>query len=397
MNSGLVSECVTAIHGTATQAVFYVTGGGTGAISALLRIPGASGTVLEVRVPYSRESFLDTLNGETVPVSYASADAAGALARAALKRAVRLAMPGVKVIGVGAACALSTQRERRGMDCIHVAIASLRREVRYGLALGRDSTLSNAEIRGVQEDKASAVVLHAVMEGCEVESEIKLLPSVLSDDDEINRCVIENVDPILAVLDGTCGFAEVCGERVTAEATCANIILPGSFNPVHRGHRALLDAAMRVMRERGEVNIRGGYELSARNPDKGVLEVTEVSRRTAHFQNEPLIISGAALFVEKAQLYRGAAFVVGYDTAERLVMPKYYGGLDAMVSALAWVMGRGSVILVGARVNKEGTLKTLADMTVPAGLHDLFIEIPVELFREDVSSTELRESGKGGI
>lgn len=39
----------------------------------------------------------------------------------------------------------------------------------------------------------------------------------------------------------------------------------------------------------------------------------------------------APLFTDKAKLYPGATFVVGYDTGVRLVNPDYYGGGEGMI------------------------------------------------------------------
>ena len=97
----------------------------------------------------------------------------------------------------------------------------------------------------------------------------------------------------------------------------------------------------------------------------------------------------------------GATFVVGHDTAVRLVMPKYYGeSWDA--SRVRRDRERGCSFLVAGRLaaavgddDATGARRflTLADVDVPAPLRDLFEEIPG--FREDVSSTEIRaEEGR---
>ena len=50
-------------HAPAPQVALYVTGGGMQLVPWLLAVPGASSSVLEVRVPYARPS-LDELLGE---------------------------------------------------------------------------------------------------------------------------------------------------------------------------------------------------------------------------------------------------------------------------------------------------------------------------------------------
>jgi hypothetical protein len=49
----------------------------------------------------------------------------------------------------------------------------------------------------------------------------------------------------------------------------------------------------------------------------------------------------APLFTLKARLYPQSTFVVGYDTAVRLVMPKYYDGEAGMLSQFSELRVRG--------------------------------------------------------
>ena len=50
-------------------------------------------------------------------------------------------------------------------------------------------------------------------------------------------------------------------------------------------------------------------------------------RRVAQFAEVgPVWLTRAATFAEKAALFPGAAFVLGWDTAVRVIDPKYYGG-----------------------------------------------------------------------
>ena len=59
----------------------------------------------------------------------------------------------------------------------------------------------------------------------------------------------------------------------------------------------------------------------------------------------------APLFTDKARLFPDSVFAVGYDTAVRLVAPKYYGGSnDGMVLAMAALHGARCRLLVAGRV-----------------------------------------------
>jgi hypothetical protein len=73
--------------------------------------------------------------------------------------------------------------------------------------------------------------------------------------------------------------------------------------------------------------------MSVSHPDKGTLPLSEVQRRVAQFaggtSSTPAVgapyavaLTRAALFTQKARLFPGCAFVVGVDTARRILDPK---------------------------------------------------------------------------
>lgn len=82
-------------------------------VSWLLSVPGASRTMLEVKVPYSTSSLAEVL-GHEPEAAYASSETAAELARAAYRQAANLSEFGAAILGVGCTCALTTDREKRG-------------------------------------------------------------------------------------------------------------------------------------------------------------------------------------------------------------------------------------------------------------------------------------------
>lgn len=65
------------------------------------------------------------------------------------------------------------------------------------------------------------------------------------------------------------------------------------------------------------------------------------------------MVTRAPLFTNKAELFRGARFVVGHDTAIRLVMPKYYSSSEVeMVRQFSRLRARGCRFLVAGRVQQ---------------------------------------------
>lgn len=60
------------------------------------------------------------------------------------------------------------------------------------------------------------------------------------------------------------------------------------------------------------------------------MPIEEVRKRVAQFVQAglPVVVTRATLFIEKAELFPNSRFVVGYDTAIRMVMPKYHGNSE---------------------------------------------------------------------
>ena len=166
------------------------------------------------------------------------------------------------------------------------------------------------------------------------------------------------------------------------------VLLPGSFNPLHHGHTSLAEIAA----ERLALPV--AFELSVANVDKPELPVDELNRRLGQFLNRaPVYVSRAATFRAKAALFPGCVFVVGADTAARLISPRYYGDdPDEVVRALDEIRSHGGRFLVGGRVDAAGRFVDVNGVAIPAGYRDMFQGLGEREFRVDVSSTELRRT-----
>ena len=130
------------------------------------------------------------------------------------------------------------------------------------------------------------------------------------------------------------------------------------------------------------------------NVDKPPLELAEVQRRVAQFQGAgTVVLTRTETFHKKAQLFPGCRFVLGWDTATRLIQPRYYGDSEsAMLTALAEMWGSGCRFAVAGRIDGAGVFRTLADVNLPAGFHPLFSDIPESAFGSDLSSTAIRDA-----
>lgn len=170
-----------------------------------------------------------------------------------------------------------------------------------------------------------------------------------------------------------------------AAANRPKLVFPGSFNPLHAGHRGMADAAERRM------GCEVHFELSIHNVDKPPLTPDEVTRRLTQFPpHQSVWLTACPQFADKAMLFPGATFVVGVDTAQRLADLRYHGGDEAArARQFARIAAQGCRFLVFGRAI-HNVFMSLSDVALPAQLQTLCSEAPECEFREDVSSTELR-------
>lgn len=177
------------------------------------------------------------------------------------------------------------------------------------------------------------------------------------------------------------------------------VVLAASFNPLHRGHSRLLAAA------EDTTGLRGCFELSIENVDKPRLSQPELRSRLRQFVGlSPVMVTNAPTFVQKSRLAPGSVFVTGVDTAERLFVDRYYDRKDRGVEtasrpsptaqALNELRRNGCRLLVAGRVIDGRGFVTLDDLAVPGEFQDLFEAIPESSFREDISSTAVRDGSQ---
>ncbi len=174
------------------------------------------------------------------------------------------------------------------------------------------------------------------------------------------------------------------------------LLLPGSFNPLHEGHRRMLRLAPTLTSRKGSLEIgsegaktpSAAYELSILNVDKPPLDAQEAAGRLAHFAPDDVLwLTRSATFSDKARLFPGATFAVGADTVVRIGDLRYYENAAARDEAIHAL--RTCRFLVFGRTTGN-RFRTLSSLDLPTGLHRLCEEVGAEVFRIDLSSTSLR-------
>jgi nicotinamide mononucleotide (NMN) deamidase PncC len=363
------------IHATPHKAVVAVSGAGTQAVAWLLGVAGASRTILEALVPYGRESMISFLGFE--PEQSASAQTAKDMARAAYRKAKSQLEDDSPAVGLACAATIATDRPKRGEHRAYVSAWDQNSNTLYSLNLHK-----GLRDRAGEEEVVSRLLVHALMllSGLKSNLDLGLTPG-----DELQIEQIVHPAPLAQLLSGEADWVVVRGGEMVVEGDAPGALLPGSFSPLHMGHRGLAEAAGKIS------GFEVGFELSVTNVDKPALEEAEILERLAQFtDDETAVLTRTETFFKKARLFPGRTFVVGWDTAIRLVAPRYYGDdPDAMMVALAAMLAAGTKFLVAGRED-DGTFKTLADVEVPQGFEGLFKDVPEHLFREDISSTQLR-------
>lgn len=358
---------IEAIHAAEGRFVLSVAGGGVTAISDLLAVPGASATVLEATVPYHPQSLSDYLGA--TPESAASAVTARRLAMRAWMRACSLTGTSENVFGLGATSALATLRHRRGEDRCHIAIQSATTSSEFSLVL------SGHRDRSHQERLVADLILHQIAGTCGIPVE---LPAREMGETPVYRHYVAP-RPWTALLLGE--------QKSTFDGAPPGVIFPGAFNPLHHGHQAMIEHAEARLGQRVHL------EISIRNVDKPPIDFLEMKDRQSSIGDHPLIYSDAPTFVEKARLFPGTTFVVGVDTLIRIAEPRYYQGEQPMIEALQEMADLDVGFLVFGRT-MEGRFQALDDLTLPTILRDLCQGVDGDVFRQDISSTDLRREAR---
>jgi Cytidylyltransferase-like len=429
-------DIVSEIHSCPWQGVIAITGCAPNLVTDLLAPGGGSATLLEAVVPYASKSLEQFIGKKPSNKGwkFCSAEVAAEMASAAFSRASELAPGpdtpeyGTPLFGLGITATLRKNGPEREGRVHQVFISFQTCNMAYNHHVVFDSKLSRLdEERLVSQVALDVLSRHLLDKRHKVLLPTKTLispvdtsPSGIYKHPEtpINNDGIFKPDDwwlikestekqqfpeeLQNLLDGTCYDEDIVWDPkvglLAPSLRTARVVIPGSFNPFHEGHRSMVRVAQKCI---GLGNVKPILELSIANVDKGRLSGHEVLNRIQSFKNyqdsavqgDPFadfVVTDADNFVLKSSRFPGATFIIGIDTWYRLIDPKYYR--NVMDECHTKIKENGcSFLVLGRFVN--GSYHTLPTDKKTRGLA---IGLSEEEFRVDISSTQLRDRGPDG-
>jgi nicotinic acid mononucleotide adenylyltransferase len=349
------------------KALLYVatTGAGLSFQYNLWKKPGCSSYLVGFFTPYAKTELQEFVGYEPEG-SFVSKEVAYDLAMASYIRAAKFKVQEAsdgEPVGIGITAAVATNRiprgEQRAFICVITKDKALLHEVKLKKTLGESHREAHDQIIAAEAEDVLVCAL-------------------------INWMTHPYTNCTNEVLDRFYQYPTFLINSRTKDSFGSALYLPASLNPIHEGHRELARTAESVTSPLNDCK----YLISTSSPHKGEMTLQEMLFKAGMLRAEKTFrgfefTKDEPLFLDKARKRPNSIFIIGADTMERFLDPKW--GPDP-VQLLKELKELKTTFLVMGRV-MDGVFKTANDIIVPNGYKDLFV--PIE-GRVDISSTMLR-------
>ena len=353
-----------------------ITGGGIKVVDWILSVPGASNRILEVVLPYSGTS-LNKYLGSSIQKSV-SLGTALKLANKSYEEALCNNPDKNNLVGIGVTASLETNRFKRSQNKFYMVAKSHEKLFGYSLVFEKGS-----RDRVLEDQITSKVIISLMYEVLDLKNDFKI--NLFRKEKLIRYSKLEKLIDQLIQAKKDYVFIDQSG-LATDDIDFSGVLIPGSFNPLHRGHIGILEYGLKAF---GHFDVF--FELSISNVDKPSLNRDELIDRVRQFRGlSGIIITRSTTFLQKSKLFPGCKFIVGIDTMERIWDEKYYQSKKDLQDTISDFNELGVKFFVAGRSNESGDFKSLSNIEIDERFEKLVSEIPEKDFRVDISSKDLR-------
>ena len=360
-------EIIQKIHSSPFRFVLVSSGGGTNAISEILKVAGASESVLEAYVPYAKESLDYYLLKQ--PDHYCSLDTTLSMAAKAYSAAKKIA-PGTNpknLLGVAVTASLATNYSKKGEHKFFIAIQTYKYSSSFSY-----SFVKGELTREEEEQVVTDHIIKSIAQSCEVQNH------KISENSSLKIKTVEAEKNWVKLVDSKIDF-------VSSSNRIPELIFPGSFNPFHSGHNSMSELAEK------KTGLGLAYEICIQNADKPPLSYHEIEKTINQFNHgHEWVLTKAGKFTDKAALFPNSVFIIGADTLTRILDEKFYLNRQDMLNQLDLFNSHNINFLVFGRKIKNNFID-LDSVTIPEHIDKRFSGFGEEIFRDDISSTLIRK------
>lgn len=303
------------IAGPASRLYVVAAGAGATLQGRLWSVPGISGVLVGGAFPYD-PGAVDELIGYT-PEKYVAPDVACEFAQVAYRKALLSKREG-KPIGIGITASVAGTRIHRGLHQAFVAVFSDRQQLCARILFEKGL---GYEPRAKDEDMTVALAMEMIYGEAGVPRKNPFPVPYDAGETVEGTWRWVSAERVLGPRDLFLArpYFRANGTREAEPKSGKGLLLvPGAFNPVHFGHFGMAKAA------EDKSGLRATFAITLKPPHKDALSISEAISRLEQFRGRDLIFGwDDALYLQKAERFPGASFVIGADVMDRILDPKW--------------------------------------------------------------------------